>query len=125
LAQRAAAEVGFDLSADLCIINWYTTGSRMGLHQDKDESRESLEQGLPVVSVSIGDTARFLIGGFRRRDPLEVISLESGDVFVFGGPSRLRYHGVKGILPCTAPPGLGFTGRLNLTLRQFRGSVLD
>jgi DNA alkylation damage repair protein AlkB len=119
LAHRAAAEAGFDLAADLCIVNWYTARSRMGLHQDKDESRENIERGLPVVSVSIGDTARFLIGGLRRRDPVDAVSLESGDVLVFGGPSRLRYHGVKGIVAGTAPPSLGFAGRLNLTLRQF------
>ena len=60
----------------------------MGLHQDKDESPESLTRGLPVVSVSLGDTARFLFGGLRRRDPVETMLLESGDVFVFGGPAK-------------------------------------
>ena len=70
----------------------------MGLHQDKDEGAASLDAGLPVVSVSLGDTARFLFGGLRRRDPVESILLESGDVFVFGGPSRRRYHG------CDASP---------------------
>ena len=69
----------------------------MGLHQDKDEGPESLAAGIPVVSVSIGDTARFLFGGLKRRDPIEPIPLESGDAFVFGGPARLRYHGVSRI----------------------------
>jgi alkylated DNA repair protein (DNA oxidative demethylase) len=91
----------------------------MGLHQDKDESAESIAAGHPVVSFSIGDTARFLFGGLRRRDPVEKLLLESGDAFVFGGASRLRYHGVTRILPGTAPPGLPFEGRLNLTFRKF------
>ncbi|HEX7781108.1 MAG TPA: alpha-ketoglutarate-dependent dioxygenase AlkB, partial [Vicinamibacterales bacterium] len=94
-------------------------GSRMGLHQDKDESDASIASGAPVVSISLGDTARFLFGGLRRRDTVEKILLESGDAFVFGGPARLCYHGVAGILRDSAPVGLGFEGRLNLTFRQF------
>ena len=82
------------LDADLCILNYYDADGRMGLHQDKDESERSIAAGLPVVSVSLGDTARFLFGGPRRRDPVEARLLESGDAFVFGGPARLRYHGV-------------------------------
>ncbi len=119
LAERAARDAGFVFRPDLCIVNWYGESSRMGLHQDKDESPESLAEGLPVVSISIGETARFLFGGVRRRDPVEKILLESGDVFVFGGPARLRYHGVTRVLPGTAPPGLPFNGRLNLTFRKF------
>jgi alkylated DNA repair protein (DNA oxidative demethylase) len=91
----------------------------MGLHQDKDESAASIESGAPVVSVSLGDSARFLFGGTRRRDPVETLRLESGDVFVFGGPARLRYHGVTRILPGSAPPALGLEGRFNLTFRQY------
>jgi alkylated DNA repair protein (DNA oxidative demethylase) len=71
------------------------------------------------VSVSLGDTARFLFGGLKRREPVETIRLESGDAFVFGGPARLRYHGVSRIAPHTAPPELGITGRFNLTFRQY------
>ena len=119
LAARAGREAGFDVVPDLCIVNWYGPSSRMGLHQDKDESRESIAAGAPVVSLSIGDTARFLFGGLKRKDPVEKILLESGDVFVFGGESRLRYHGVTRILPGTAPRPLGFEGRLNLTFRQY------
>ena len=119
LAGRIAARAGAAVRADVCIVNWYVAGSRMGLHQDKDESRESIEAGAPVVSISIGDTARFLFGGLRRREPVESILLESGDAFVFGGPARLRYHGVSRIVAGTAPAELGFTGRLNLTLRQY------
>ena len=118
-AARAARDAGFDFMPDACIVNWYGPESRMGLHQDKDESRESLLAGTPVVSFSVGDSARFLFGGLRRKDPVEKILLESGDVFVFGGASRLRYHGITRILPGTAPPHLGFEGRLNLTFRKF------
>jgi alkylated DNA repair protein (DNA oxidative demethylase) len=91
----------------------------MGLHQDKDESRASIEAGAPVVSMSLGDTARFLFGGLKRRDPVEPVLLESGDVFVFGGPARLRYHGVSRILPATAPAELALHGRFNLTFRHY------
>ncbi len=118
-ATRAAGAAGFAFVPDICIVNLYAATSRMGLHQDKDESPGSLAAGEPVVSLSIGDTARFLFGGLRRRDPVETLLLASGDGFVFGGPARLRYHGVTRILPGTAPPELGFTGRLNLTFRKF------
>jgi DNA alkylation damage repair protein AlkB len=119
LAERAGRDAGFTFTPDLCIVNWYSAASKMGLHQDKDESPESIAQGSPVVSFSIGDTASFLFGGLRRREPIEKILLESGDAFVFGGPARLRYHGVTRILPGTAPAGLPFEGRLNLTVRQY------
>nr|ADC35816.1 unknown protein [uncultured bacterium 66] len=119
IARQAAAAAGFTVTPDTCIVNWYGAASRMGLHQDKDESPESIAEGLPVVSFSIGNTARFLLGGLRRRDPLQTLLLESGDAFVFGGPSRLRYHGVTRILAGTAPAGLPFEGRLNLTFRKF------
>jgi len=119
LAREIAAVVGMTLTADLCILNHYDSDGRMGLHQDKDESEGSLLAGLPVVSVSLGDAARFLFGGTRRREPVETIRLESGDAFVFGGPSRLRYHGVSRIFPGTATRGLECVGKLNLTLRQY------
>jgi alkylated DNA repair protein (DNA oxidative demethylase) len=119
LASRIAREAGFDFTPDLCILNYYDAEGKMGLHQDKDEGRESIEAGLPVVSISLGDTARFLFGGFRRRDPIESLLLESGDAFVFGGPARLRYHGVSRIIPGTAPPELGIDGRFNLTFRKY------
>ena len=104
---------------DICLINFYGPDGRMGLHQDKDESASSLQAGHPVVSISVGDTARFMFGGLRRRDPIETILLESGDAFVFGGASRLRYHGVSRIIPGTAPPSLEIDGRFNLTFRQY------
>jgi len=119
LARVIARSAGMTLDPDLCILNDYDADGRMGLHQDKDESERSIAAGLPVVSVSLGDTARFLFGGLRRKDPVEPWMLESGDAFVFGGPARLRYHGVSRIIPGTAPPELGLTGRFNLTFREF------
>jgi alkylated DNA repair protein (DNA oxidative demethylase) len=119
LASEIAAAVGMTLDPDLCILNYYEADGRMGLHQDKDESERSIAAGLPVVSVSVGDTARFLFGGSKRRDPVAALQLESGDAFVFGGPARLRYHGVSRILPGTAPPALGLSGRFNLTFRRY------
>jgi alkylated DNA repair protein (DNA oxidative demethylase) len=119
LANGIAESVGMRLDADLCIMNHYDGAGHMGVHQDKDESEASLSAGHPVVSVSVGDAARFLFGGLRRRDPVDAIRLESGDAFVFGGPARLRYHGVSRIVPGTAPPALGMEGRFNLTFRQY------
>ena len=119
LSSAIAQSVGMTLDADICIVNDYDAEGRMGLHQDKDESDESLKAGVPVVSVSLGDRARFLFGGLRRRDPVDVMWLESGDALVFGGPARLRYHGVSRIVPNTAPPSLEMSGRINLTFRQY------
>jgi DNA oxidative demethylase len=119
LASELAHAAGMRFDPDLCILNYYDGEGRMGTHQDKDESPASIEAGLPVVSVSIGDTARFLFGGIRRRDPVDTILLRSGDAFVFGGPARLRYHGVSRIIAGTAPSELAMTGRFNLTFRQY------
>jgi alkylated DNA repair protein (DNA oxidative demethylase) len=119
LASRAAAAAGFGFVPDIALINFYDSDGRMGLHQDKDEGAASIAAGDPVVSISLGDTARFLFGGLRRRDPIEPFLLESGDVFVFGGAARLRYHGVSRIVPGTGPPALGMNGRFNVTFRRF------
>ena len=119
LASRAAADGGFTVIPDVCIVNFYDFDGRMGLHQDKDESAGSIAEGAPVVSISLGDTARFLLGGVRRRDPVTPFLLESGDAFVFGGPSRLRYHGVTRILSGSAPAALAIDGRFNLTFRRY------
>src|SRR6185295_14661632 len=81
LARAIAASAGMTLEADLCILNYYEADGRMGLHQDKDEGARSIAAGVPVVSVSLGDAARFLFGGTRRRDPVEALRLESGDGF--------------------------------------------
>ncbi|KAF5476365.1 hypothetical protein F2P56_008089 [Juglans regia] len=111
-------------SPDICIVNFYTTSGRLGLHQDRDESRESLCKGLPVVSLSLGDSAEFLYGDQRNVDNAERIFLESGDVLFFGGKSRHIFHGVSSIIPKSAPKALLEEtrlrpGRLNLTFRQF------
>ena len=119
LAEAIARGVGMPFAPDLCILNYYEADGRMGLHQDKDEGERSLAAGLPVVSLSLGDTARFLFGGLKRKDPVEARLLESGDAFVFGGPARLRYHGVSRIVPGTAPRELDLDGRFNLTFRQY------
>ena len=119
LASRLARDAGFDSRPDICLINFYGSDGRMGLHQDKDESPPSIEAGHPVVSISLGDTARFLFGGARRRDPVDAMLLESGDAFVFGGAARLRYHGVSRIVPGSAPRELAIEGRFNLTFRQY------
>ena len=99
---------------ECCLVNLYDTPkSRMGLHRDEDE--EALDA--PVVSVSLGDTCAFRIGGFARGDKSKSLRLASGDVLVIGGPSRLRYHGVDRIIHGSSrlvPGG----GRINLTLRR-------
>ena len=118
LARTAAHDAGFEMRPDLCIMNYYTDAAKMGVHQDKDERPETIAAGVPIVSVSLGDAARFVIGGLSRRDATSPLILRSGDVLVMGGPSRLRYHGVTRILPGTAPDGTG-PGRFNLTLREY------
>jgi DNA alkylation damage repair protein AlkB len=119
LASDLARRAGFDCRPDICLINFYGPDGRMGLHQDKDESAASLQAGQPVVSLSLGDTARFLFGGLKRGEPVDTMLLGSGDVFVFGGPARLRYHGVSRIIPGTAPSPLRIDGRFNLTFRTY------
>ncbi|XP_010553142.1 PREDICTED: uncharacterized protein LOC104823314 [Tarenaya hassleriana] len=113
-----------EMSPDICIVNFYTATGRLGLHQDRDESRESIKKGLPIVSFSIGDSAEFLYGEHRDVERAEKVTLESGDVLIFGGESRLVFHGVKSVVPHSAPKRLLCdsklrTGRLNLTFRQF------
>jgi DNA oxidative demethylase len=118
LARTAAAEAGFEMRCDMCIMNYYTSDAKLGVHQDKDERPETIAAGIPIVSVSLGDAARFVIGGLSRKEPINPLILRSGDVLVMGGPSRLRYHGVTRIQPGTAPEGTG-PGRFNLTFRQW------
>jgi DNA alkylation damage repair protein AlkB len=119
LARRIANAATMTINPDICLINLYPPTGRLGLHQDKDESPETIKAGVPVVSISLGDSAKFLIGGLSRKDPLKRIILKSGDAIAMGGPSRLRYHGVSGLLERTAPEELRFKGRLNLTFRQY------
>jgi len=118
VARDAAREAGFEMQPDVCLINWYEGDGRMGVHQDKDESPATIGAGVPIVSLSLGDSARFLFGGLRRRDAMQTIWLASGDAFVFGGPARLRYHGVSRIVPTMSAP-IQIGGRLNLTFRQY------
>lgn len=118
LACAAAERAGYTIAPDICIVNRYEPESRMGVHRDKDERAETLAAGVPIVSVSIGDAARFVVGGLARREHTRPLILRSGDVLVMGGPSRLRFHGVTRILPGTAPEGTG-PGRFNLTFRQW------
>jgi alkylated DNA repair protein (DNA oxidative demethylase) len=118
IASSATERAGYAFTPDICIMNLYAPESRMGVHQDKDERPETLTAGVPIVSVSLGDAARFVIGGLARRDPTRPMILRSGDVLVMAGPSRLRFHGVTRIQPGTAPDGTG-PGRFNLTLRQW------
>src|SRR5205085_1812144 len=119
LAQDLVRAAAMTFDPDLCILSYSDAEGRMRLHQDKDEAERSFAAGLPVVSISLGATARVLFGGLKRRDPVESRLLESGDAFVFGGPARLRYHGVTRIMPGTAPPELALAGRFNLTFWQF------
>ena len=100
---------------DVALVNYYDDKARMGMHADRDE--RSLA---PVVSLSLGSTCVFRFGNTESRNrPWTDIALESGDLFVFGGPSRLAYHGVPKTLPGTGDPGLGLSsGRLNVTLRE-------
>lgn len=98
---------------EACLVNHYREGAKMGLHRDEDEEDFSA----PVVSISLGDTAIFRIGGLERAGKTETLKLSSGDVLVMGGPSRLRYHGIDRVLAGTSSL-LKQGGRLNLTLRR-------
>ncbi|KAB2686534.1 DNA oxidative demethylase AlkB [Brucella pseudogrignonensis] len=113
LAESAADEAGFpDFLPDACLINRYQPGAKMSLHQDKDEK----DFKNPIVSVSLGLPATFQFGGLQRSDPVRKFVLHHGDVVVWGGPSRLFYHG---ILPLKDGeyPQLG-RNRYNLTFRK-------
>lgn len=102
---------------EACLINVYSATARMGLHRDEDEEDFSA----PVVSVSLGDTARFRIGGLARKDPTRSFDLKAGDVLILGGDARLCYHGVDRIKPGTSDligDGLPDAARINLTLRR-------
>ena len=113
LATRAAAAAGFpDFMPDACLINRYVPGARLTLHQDKNER----DRDMPIVSVSLGLPATFQFGGLRRSDPVKKLALRHGDIVVWGGPSRLCYHGVLE-LKDDVHETLGRT-RINLTFRR-------
>ncbi|QIE57162.1 alpha-ketoglutarate-dependent dioxygenase AlkB [Pikeienuella piscinae] len=107
---------GWDSDPDCLLLNHYAEGAKMGLHRDADEG----EFAAPVVSVSLGDPARFRIGGLARRDSTKSFELRSGDVLVMGGASRLIWHGVDRIRYGVSPL-LARGGRLNLTMRVVAG----
>ena len=109
---------GYKHRPEACLVNLYGPEARMGLHQDRDE--DTFEA--PVVSLSLGATALFRIGGLERRAPTRSIRLSSGDAFVFGGPARLVFHGIDRVIGGSSDlvPG---GGRINLTLRRVRVSA--
>jgi alkylated DNA repair protein (DNA oxidative demethylase) len=120
LGRRAVAaayddEHGQRYQPDVALVNFYDVKARMGLHADRDE-----HSAAPVVSLSLGDGCVFRFGNTATRNrPWTDVELESGDLFVFGGASRLAYHGVLRTLPGTADPRCGLaSGRLNITLRE-------
>jgi DNA oxidative demethylase len=113
LAVRAAARAGFDgFAPDACLVNRYEPGARLSLHQDKNER----DLAAPIVSVSLGLPAIFLFGGWSRADTPRRVSLAHGDVVVWGGPARLRYHGVLPLDEGSHPFAGGH--RINLTFRK-------
>ena len=113
LAQTAAAEAGYPgFQPDVCLINRYAPGTKLSLHQDRDE-RDFTH---PIVSVSLGLPASFQFGGAKRSDPVRRHPLRHGDVLVWGGPSRLFHHGIPALKPGLHPE-LGAM-RLNLTFRR-------
>ncbi|MGE5450516.1 MAG: DNA oxidative demethylase AlkB [Acidobacteriota bacterium] len=113
LAREAAEAAGFaHFEPDACLLNRYVPRSRMSLHQDKNE--RDLSQ--PIVSVSLGIAATFLFGGLRRKDPAERVPLLHGDVVVWGGVDRMRYHGITPLKDATHP--LLGRQRINFTFRQ-------
>jgi alkylated DNA repair protein (DNA oxidative demethylase) len=118
LALRAWHDLArYTAAPEACLINVYAPTARMGLHQDRDER----DFAAPVLSLSLGDTCLFRVGGTRRGDPTRSFRLASGDAVVLGGEARLAFHGVDRILPGTStllPEG----GRINLTLRRVRPS---
>jgi alkylated DNA repair protein (DNA oxidative demethylase) len=113
LAREAAAAAGFaGFTPDACLINRYVPGTKLSLHQDRDER----DHGAPIVSVSLGLPAVFLFGGLKRTDRAQRLSLRHGDVVVWGGPSRLRFHGVLALADGEHP--LLGRQRINLTFRR-------
>ncbi|SIO48987.1 alkylated DNA repair protein (DNA oxidative demethylase) [Rhodovulum sp. ES.010] len=106
------AITGLDRRPDCCLVNYYAEGAKMGMHQDRDEA----DFGWPVLSISLGDAARFRIGNIERGGATESVWLNSGDVLVMGGEARLVHHGIDRVRPGSSTLLKG-GGRLNLTLR--------
>ncbi|HAH09001.1 MAG TPA: alkylated DNA repair dioxygenase [Alphaproteobacteria bacterium] len=116
-AHWAARQLGVaDFEPDACLVNIYTREGKLNLHRDEDEA----DPRWPIVSLSFGASAIFALGGFKRQDPVQLLTLQSGDAMALHGPSRMRYHGVRRIAG-TSPivhPALPEGGRINLTLRR-------
>jgi len=104
---------GYEKPPEACLINFYSDDAKMGLHQDKDEN----DLAAPVLSISLGNTCLFRIGGLDRKDPTSSFKLSSGDIVLLGGEGRLAFHGVDRIYPGTSTL-LKNGGRINLTLRR-------
>lgn len=104
------------LQADSLLINWYPPGASLGLHQDRDEK----DLSAPIVSISLGDHGIFLSGGLTRQSNTEEVILTSGSVYVMQGQDRMRFHGLKRVLPntCIYQGLIKRPGRINLTLRK-------
>jgi alkylated DNA repair protein (DNA oxidative demethylase) len=125
LARKALLDTGYLAPPnyhpfDVCIVNLYAEdGGKLGDHVDNSEGKDALASGYPVVSLSVGASCVFRIGGTAKTDPVEQHTLDSGDLVIFGRSKRLAYHGVKKLLPGTTPPDLGLPepGRINLTFR--------
>ncbi len=104
---------GFEKPPEACLVNYYAADARMGMHRDEDEADFSA----PILSISLGDSAIFKVGGLKRGGPTQSIKLNSGDVLIMTGPARLLYHGISRILGGTSSL-LAEGGRINLTLRH-------
>ncbi|MBW4514607.1 MAG: alpha-ketoglutarate-dependent dioxygenase AlkB [Timaviella obliquedivisa GSE-PSE-MK23-08B] len=102
------------------IVNFFPVGASLGMHQDRSEAEELIQQGRPIVTLSLGDSAIFRLGNINDKGlPWQDIELRSGDALIMAGYSRLAYHGVMKILPGTAPADLDMkTGRISVTLRE-------
>lgn len=111
---------GGAFAPDSAIVNWYGENATLGMHQDRGETEAVIARGAPVISISLGDSALFRFGNTATKSrPYADVTLASGDLFVFGGPSRMAYHGVPKVFNGTAPPELGpLRGRLNITIRE-------
>ena len=116
---------GYPAPPEACLVNYYAEGARMGLHQDRDEA----DFTAPVLSVSLGDTARFRLGGTRRNDPASTFELASGDVMMLAGATRLAFHGIDRTFAGSSqllrrhPGRFPGGGRLNLTLRRVHAAT--
>lgn len=123
LARRAYAQTFGAAPAfepDSAIVNWYGENATLGMHQDRGETDAVIASGQPVISISLGDSALFRFGNTSTKSrPYSDLTLASGDLFVFGGPSRMAYHAVPQVFNGTSPAELGpLRGRLNITIRQ-------